>query len=28
VGDNRKMPIENHVFGQAPIHRIVGVTLW
>jgi len=28
VGDNRKMPIENHLFGQASVNRIVGVPLW
>lgn len=28
VGDNRKMPIENHLFGQASVKRIVGVPLW
>jgi signal peptidase I len=28
VGDNRSMPIENHVFGQTPIERIVGGPLW
>ena len=28
VGDNRSMPIENHVFGQTSIKRIVGVPLW
>jgi signal peptidase I len=28
VGDNRSMPIENHVFGQASMKRIVGVPLW
>ena len=28
VGDNRNMPIENHVFGQTSIKRIVGVPLW
>jgi signal peptidase I len=28
IGDNRSMPIENHVFGNAPIRRIVGVPLW
>jgi signal peptidase I len=28
VGDNRNMPIENHVFGQASMKRIVGVPLW
>ena len=28
VGDNRGMPIENQVFGQVPISRIVGKALW
>ncbi len=28
VGDNRNMPIENHIFGQAPISKIVGKILW
>ena len=28
VGDNRSMPIENHVFGQTSVERIVGVPLW
>jgi len=28
IGDNRSMPIENHVFGNAAIRRIVGVPLW
>ena len=28
VGDNRKMPIENQVFGQVPVSRIVGKVLW
>jgi len=28
VGDNRNMPIENHLFGQALMKRIVGVPLW
>jgi signal peptidase I len=28
VGDNRSMPIENHLFGQASIERIVGAPLW
>ncbi|MFB3884609.1 MAG: signal peptidase I [Thermodesulfobacteriota bacterium] len=28
VGDNRNMPMENHLFGQVPIKRIVGVPLW
>jgi signal peptidase I len=28
VGDNRNMPLVNHVFGQTPIKRIVGVPLW
>jgi signal peptidase I len=28
VGDNRSMPIENHLFGQASKSRILGVPLW
>ena len=28
IGDNRSMPIENHVFGNAAIRRIIGVPLW
>lgn len=28
VGDNRNMPIENHLFGQASMKRILGVPLW
>lgn len=28
VGDNRDMPVNNHVFGQTEINRIVGVALW
>ncbi len=28
IGDNRNMPIEDHLFGQAPIKRILGVPLW
>ncbi len=28
VGDNRNMPIKNHVFGQTEISRIVGTPLW
>lgn len=28
VGDNRDMPIRNHVFGQTSKKRIVGVPLW
>lgn len=28
VGDNRAMPIENQVFGQTSIGRIVGSPLW
>jgi len=28
IGDNRKMPMENHYFGQTSIRRIVGVPLW
>jgi len=28
VGDNRSMALENHAFGQAVIHRIIGAALW
>jgi len=28
VGDNRKIPIDNQVFGQVPLARIVGKALW
>jgi len=28
VGDNRSMPIEDHLFGQTSIKRIVGIPLW
>jgi signal peptidase I len=28
VGDNRKMPMETHLFGQTSIERIMGVPLW
>ena len=28
VGDNRSMAIENHTFGQAVIHRIIGAAVW
>ena len=28
VGDNRRMPIESHRFGQTSIQRIVGVPVW
>ena len=28
VGDNRSMALENHVFGQAVIDRIVGAAVW
>src|SRR6056297_453740 len=28
VGDNRRVPMEQHHFGQAPINRIVGAPLW
>ena len=28
VGDNRNMPVKNHVFGQTDVERIVGVALW
>ena len=28
VGDNRSMPIENHLFGQASEKRITGAPLW
>jgi signal peptidase I len=28
VGDNRNMPIEDHLFGQTPMKRIIGTPLW
>ena len=28
VGDNRDMPMEDHLFGQASMKRMVGVPLW
>ena len=28
VGDNRNMPIENHIFGQTLKNRIIGGPLW
>jgi signal peptidase I len=28
IGDNRSMPIENHLFGQASKSRLLGVPLW
>ena len=28
VGDNRSMPIEQHMFGQTAVSRIVGTPLW
>ncbi|MFC2092025.1 signal peptidase I [Elusimicrobiota bacterium] len=28
LGDNRNMPMENHVFGQTSIRRIAGKSLW
>jgi signal peptidase I len=28
VGDNRDMPMEMHLFGQASIKRIIGIPLW
>ncbi len=28
VGDNREMPIENHIFGQTKIDRIIGSPIW
>lgn len=28
VGDNRSMPLEDHIFGQTSIKRILGVPLW
>jgi signal peptidase I len=28
VGDNRSMPIEQHMFGQTAVNRIVGTPLW
>ncbi len=28
IGDNRSMPIEEHLFGQARVERIIGSPLW
>lgn len=28
VGDNRSMPIQEHLFGQARIERVIGSPLW
>jgi signal peptidase I len=28
VGDNRRVPMLNHDFGQTPMNRIIGVPLW
>ncbi len=28
VGDNRRIPMHTHDFGQTPVDRIVGVPLW
>jgi len=28
IGDNRNMPMENHLFGQTSVKRILGVPLW
>lgn len=28
VGDNRNMPMKNHIFGQTDLDRIVGIPLW
>jgi signal peptidase I len=28
VGDNRNMPIEQHVLGQVEVKRVVGKPLW
>lgn len=28
IGDNRSMPIEEHLFGQTRVERIVGSPLW
>ena len=28
VGDNRSVPIRNHIFGQVALQRIVGRVLW
>lgn len=28
VGDNRDVPIDNHVFGQTSVKRIIGTSLW
>lgn len=28
IGDNRNMPVENHMFGQTNLKRIVGKVIW
>lgn len=28
VGDNRGMPIENHLFGQTKVDRVIGSPIW
>jgi signal peptidase I len=28
IGDNRSMPMDNHLFGNAPLERITGGPLW
>jgi hypothetical protein len=28
VGDNRDMPIEQHMLGQTAVNRIAGTPLW
>ena len=28
IGDNRDVPIDAHVFGQAPLYRLVGRPIW
>ena len=28
VGDNRRVPMQTHHFGQTPVNRIVGAPLW
>ncbi len=28
VGDNRNMPLENHLFGQTSLNRVIGAPLW
>lgn len=28
VGDNRRVPMQTHQFGQTPVNRVVGVPLW